>query len=113
MVDCLFFVFVLRAFVSQDVTRTVNLGGTPTENEKQCFNRYYKGISQLRQSCFQRTTGLMPGTLAKMWVWFMGLDYRNGTGHGTTMRSTNDVMQYSEIEMYLGVGACLNVSRGR
>jgi len=76
-----------------DVTRTVHLGGTPTEYEKDCFTRVLQGHIGIDTAVFpENTSGLLLDTLARAPLWKMGLDYRHGTGHG--------------------VGACLNVHEG-
>lgn len=66
-----------------DVTRTMHLGGKPTEYEKECFTRVLQGHIALDQAIFpEGTTGLMIDALARAPLWSLGLDYRHGTGHG-------------------------------
>lgn len=66
-----------------DVTRTMHLGGNPTEYEKECFTRVLQGHIALDRAVFpEGTTGLMIDALARAPLWSMGLDYRHGTGHG-------------------------------
>ncbi|CDF37200.1 unnamed protein product [Chondrus crispus] len=76
-----------------DVTRTMHLGGSATEHEKECYTRVLQGHIAIDNAVFpEDTTGLMLDSLARMPLWSIGLDYRHGTGHG--------------------VGACLNVHEG-
>lgn len=76
-----------------DVTRTMHLGGTASQHERECFTRVLQGHMAIDSIVFPAgTTGFMLDTLARGPLWSMGLDYRHGTGHG--------------------VGACLNVHEG-
>eukprot|EP00178_Gracilaria_changii_P001841 TRINITY_DN125_c0_g3_i2.p2 TRINITY_DN125_c0_g3~~TRINITY_DN125_c0_g3_i2.p2 ORF type:complete len:684 (-),score=102.59 TRINITY_DN125_c0_g3_i2:2607-4658(-) len=76
-----------------DVTRTMHLGRSATEYEKECFTRVLQGHIRIDSVVFpEGTTGLMLDALARLSLWNVGLDYRHGTGHG--------------------VGACLNVHEG-
>ncbi|XP_026292242.1 xaa-Pro aminopeptidase 1 [Frankliniella occidentalis] len=65
-----------------DVTRTVHFG-TPTEYEKECFTRVFKGQASLSSAVFpQKIKGHYLDTLARKYLWDVGLDYLHGTGHG-------------------------------
>ncbi|PXF45313.1 putative Xaa-Pro aminopeptidase P [Gracilariopsis chorda] len=76
-----------------DVTRTMHLGATPTDHEKECFTRVLQGHIGIDTAVYpEDTTGFMLDALARVPLWSIGLDYRHGTGHG--------------------VGACLNVHEG-
>lgn len=66
-----------------DVTRTMHLGGTATEHEKECYTRVLQGHIGIDKAVFpEDTTGLMLDALARVPLWSIGLDYRHGTGHG-------------------------------
>lgn len=66
-----------------DVTRTMQLGGTATPHEKECYTRVLQGHIAIDQAVFpEDTTGLMLDALARVPLWRIGLDYRHGTGHG-------------------------------
>lgn len=57
--------------------------GTPSEEERENFTRVLRGNLALNMIKFpKRTTGLMLDSLARMYLWQIGLDYRHGTGHG-------------------------------
>ncbi|XP_034235011.1 xaa-Pro aminopeptidase 1-like isoform X2 [Thrips palmi] len=65
-----------------DITRTVHFG-TPTEYEKECFTRVFKGQASLASAVFpQKIKGHYLDTLARKFLWDVGLDYLHGTGHG-------------------------------
>lgn len=65
-----------------DVTRTIHLG-TPTNYEKECFTRVFKGQTSLGTSVFPaKIKGNCLDTLARKYLWDVGLDYMHGTGHG-------------------------------
>ena len=65
-----------------DVTRTLHFG-IPKIFEKDCFTRVLKGQINLVQSIFpNRIKGIYLDTLARMFLWQVGLDYSHGTGHG-------------------------------
>lgn len=66
-----------------DITRTTVLGGAPTEEMKDRFTRVLKGHIQLATASFPAgTTGSRLDTLARKYLWDVGLDYGHGTGHG-------------------------------
>lgn len=66
-----------------DVTRTMHLGGTATDHEKECYTRVLQGHIAIDTAIFpENTTGLMLDALARIPLWSIGLDYRHGTGHG-------------------------------
>lgn len=65
-----------------DVTRTVHFG-SPTEFEKECFTRVFKGCAALARTVFpEKLKGHALDALARHNLWSVGLDYLHGTGHG-------------------------------
>jgi len=65
-----------------DVTRTLHFG-TPTEYEKECFTRVFKGQTFLGTAVFpEKVKGNVLDTLARKFLWDVGLNYLHGTGHG-------------------------------
>jgi Xaa-Pro aminopeptidase len=65
-----------------DVTRTVAIG-TPTAEMRDRFTRVLKGHIALARAVFpQGTRGTQLDTLARQYLWAVGLDYAHGTGHG-------------------------------
>lgn len=65
-----------------DITRTIHLG-TPTDYEKNCFTRVLKGQLQLGSAVFpEKIQGNYLDTLARKFLWDVGLNYQHGTGHG-------------------------------
>nr|CAD7463726.1 unnamed protein product [Timema tahoe] len=65
-----------------DVTRTFHFG-TPTQHEKECFTRVFKGQTFLGTAVFpNKIKGNCLDTLARKFLWDIGLDYLHGTGHG-------------------------------
>jgi Xaa-Pro aminopeptidase len=65
-----------------DVSRTITLG-KPTKRERVLFTRVLKGHINLSWTCFPKgTVGERLEALAKQALWFDGLDYGHGTGHG-------------------------------
>jgi len=65
-----------------DVTRTVAIG-TPTHEMRDRFTRVLKGHIALARAVFpQGTRGSQLDTLARQYLWEVGLDYAHGTGHG-------------------------------
>jgi Xaa-Pro aminopeptidase len=65
-----------------DVTRTVAIG-TPTPEMRDRFTRVLKGHIALARAVFpQGTRGSQLDTLARQYLWAVGLDYAHGTGHG-------------------------------
>jgi len=65
-----------------DVTRTVAIG-TPTAEMRDRFTRVLKGHIALARAIFpQGTRGSQLDTLARQYLWEIGLDYAHGTGHG-------------------------------
>lgn len=66
-----------------DVTRTVALGGEPTDEQKDRFTRVLKGHIRLARAVFPAgTRGSQLDTLARYALWQVGVDYAHGTGHG-------------------------------
>lgn len=65
-----------------DVTRTLHFG-KPTDFERECFTRVFKGQCRLSTMIFPtKTKGNYLDTLARESLWSVGLDYLHGTGHG-------------------------------
>ncbi len=65
-----------------DITRTVAIG-EPTAEMKDRFTRVLKGHIALARVIFpQGTRGVQLDTLARQYLWEVGLDYAHGTGHG-------------------------------
>jgi Xaa-Pro aminopeptidase len=65
-----------------DVTRTVAIG-EPTTEMRDHFTRVLKGHIALATAIFpQGTGGRQLDTLARQYLWAVGLDYAHGTGHG-------------------------------
>lgn len=65
-----------------DVTRTWHFG-TPTDHQKECFTRVFKGQWQMGTLVFpNKVKGSRLDTLARQFLWQQGLDYGHGTGHG-------------------------------
>jgi Xaa-Pro aminopeptidase len=65
-----------------DITRTVAIG-QPTAEMKDRFTRVLKGHIALARAIFpQGTRGTQLDTLARQYLWEVGLDYAHGTGHG-------------------------------
>jgi Xaa-Pro aminopeptidase len=65
-----------------DITRTV-IVGTPTAEMKDRFTRVLKGNIAVSAAVFpEGTRGSQLDTLARQFLWQVGLDYAHGTGHG-------------------------------
>ena len=66
-----------------DITRTVWLGGTPSEKVKTAYTGVLKGYIELEQLQFPLgTTGAQIDAFARVHLWKNGLNYPHGTGHG-------------------------------
>lgn len=66
-----------------DITRTIALGGDPTEEERHNFTLVMKGHIALASVHFpQGTTGHQLDVLARQFLWKEGKAYYHGTGHG-------------------------------
>eukprot|EP00485_Elphidium_margaritaceum_P000307 CAMPEP_0202697452 /NCGR_PEP_ID=MMETSP1385-20130828/10782_1 /ASSEMBLY_ACC=CAM_ASM_000861 /TAXON_ID=933848 /ORGANISM="Elphidium margaritaceum" /LENGTH=614 /DNA_ID=CAMNT_0049353915 /DNA_START=164 /DNA_END=2005 /DNA_ORIENTATION=+ len=69
-----------------DTTRTYWLGvngATPSEYQRECYTRVLKGVIALTKIVFpSNTKGPMIDSVARSYLWQIGLDYRHGTGHG-------------------------------
>ncbi|WP_109302559.1 aminopeptidase P family protein [Aquimarina sp. AU474] len=66
-----------------DITRTVWLGGTPSEELKRAYTSVLKGYIELEQLQFpEGTAGVQIDAFARAYLWKNGLDYPHGTGHG-------------------------------
>jgi Xaa-Pro aminopeptidase len=65
-----------------DVTRTVVVGEA-TDEMRDRFTRVLKGHIALARAVFPAgTTGAQLDTLARQYLWQVGLDFNHGTGHG-------------------------------
>lgn len=65
-----------------DVTRTMHFG-IPTQMERECFTRVFKGQTALGTTVFpNKLKGNCLDALARTALWKVGLDYGHGTGHG-------------------------------
>lgn len=65
-----------------DVTRTFHFG-TPTDYQKECFTRVFKGQANLAMTKFpHKILGNCLDSYARRFLWDVGLDYMHGTGHG-------------------------------
>lgn len=57
--------------------------GTPKAIEKECYTRVLKGHIMIDKCIFPKgTTGYRIDTMARMFLWQVGLDFKHGTGHG-------------------------------
>lgn len=66
-----------------DITRTVWLGGTPTNEIKTAYTAVLKGYIELEQIQFPKgTVGIQIDAFARLHLWKQGLDFPHGTGHG-------------------------------
>ena len=66
-----------------DVTRTLLLGGRPTDAQRDSYTRVLKGHIAIATARFPAgTTGARLDTLARAALWQSGRDYAHGTGHG-------------------------------
>lgn len=69
-----------------DTTRTIWLGinnQKPSNYECECYTRVLKGVINLTKMIFPyNTKGPMIDSMARSYLWQIGLDYRHGTGHG-------------------------------
>ncbi|CAH0557530.1 unnamed protein product [Brassicogethes aeneus] len=65
-----------------DVTRTMHFG-TPSDLEKKTYTLVLKGQLQLGRAVFpSKIKGNCLDSLARQFLWEVGLDYGHGTGHG-------------------------------
>ncbi|XP_065218401.1 xaa-Pro aminopeptidase 1 [Planococcus citri] len=65
-----------------DVTRTLHFG-SPSQYERECFTRVFKGQAALKAALFpEKVKGNVLDTLARKFLWDVGLNYLHGTGHG-------------------------------
>lgn len=66
-----------------DITRTIALGGEPTQEEKHDFTIVLKGHIALSRAIFPKgTRGAQLDILARQYLWNEGKAYYHGTGHG-------------------------------
>jgi Xaa-Pro aminopeptidase len=65
-----------------DVTRTVAVG-TPMDEMRDRFTRVLRGHIAIARAVFpDGSTGAQLDTLARQFLWQVGIDYEHGTGHG-------------------------------
>jgi Xaa-Pro aminopeptidase len=65
-----------------DVTRTIAIG-EPSEEMRDRFTRVLRGHIAIARAIFpDGATGAQLDTLARQFLWQIGLDYEHGTGHG-------------------------------
>ena len=66
-----------------DITRTIALGGIPTEEQKHDFTLVLKGMIALARATYPKgTRGAQLDILARQFLWNEGKAYYHGTGHG-------------------------------
>lgn len=66
-----------------DITRTISIGGNPTDMQRRDFTLVMKGHIALGTAIFPAgTTGHQLDALARQYLWHEGLNYLHGTGHG-------------------------------
>ena len=66
-----------------DITRTLLLGGRPTDQQRDCYTRVLKGHIAIATARFPAgVAGARLDTLARAALWQSGRDYAHGTGHG-------------------------------
>lgn len=66
-----------------DITRTVWLGGIPSNELKTAYTSVLKGYIELEQLRFPKgTIGMQIDAFARFHLWKQGLNYPHGTGHG-------------------------------
>jgi len=66
-----------------DITRTIWLGGTPTDELKRAYTLVLKGYIELERMQFPATvTGMQLDSFSRMHLWKHGLNFGHGTGHG-------------------------------
>ena len=70
-----------------DITRTILLGGEPTEEQKRDYTLVLKGHIMLSKCKFpEGTTGTQIDLAARYAMWQEGINYGHGTGHGVGSR---------------------------
>lgn len=66
-----------------DVTRTIWLGGVPTNEIKSAYTAVLKGYIELETMQFPKgTVGMQLDAFARMHLWRLGMNFPHGTGHG-------------------------------
>ncbi len=66
-----------------DITRTVAVGGDPTEEQRACFTRVLKGMIAISRARWPKgRAGRDLDALARIALWQAGQDFDHGTGHG-------------------------------
>ncbi len=66
-----------------DITRTISLDGVPTAEQRQNYTAVLRGHIAIAQLKFpEGTKGIQMDTLARQYLWQLGLNFGHGTGHG-------------------------------
>jgi len=66
-----------------DITRTIWLGGVPSDEIKMAYTAVLKGYIELETMTFpEGTVGMQLDSFARMHLWRKGLNFPHGTGHG-------------------------------
>ncbi len=66
-----------------DITRTISLDGAPTAEQRQNYTAVLRGHIAIAQLKFpEGTKGIQMDTLARQFLWQLGLNFGHGTGHG-------------------------------
>ena len=66
-----------------DITRTISLDGSPTDEQRQNYTAVLRGHIAIAQLTFpEGTKGIQMDTLARQFLWQLGLNFGHGTGHG-------------------------------
>ena len=66
-----------------DITRTISLDGAPTAEQRQNYTAVLRGHIAIAQLKFpEGTKGIQMDTLARQYLWQLGLNFGHGTGHG-------------------------------
>jgi Xaa-Pro aminopeptidase len=66
-----------------DITRTLAIGGAPTEEQRACFTRVLQGMIAVSRARWPKgVAGRDLDSLARIALWRAGQDYDHGTGHG-------------------------------
>ena len=66
-----------------DITRTISLDGAPTDEQRQNYTAVLRGHIAIAELRFpEGTKGIQMDTLARQFLWQLGLNFGHGTGHG-------------------------------
>ncbi len=66
-----------------DITRTISLDGAPTDEQRQNYTAVLRGHIAVAELRFpEGTKGIQMDTLARQFLWQLGLNFGHGTGHG-------------------------------